>query len=124
MTLEGKSVRLDPEKMEFRFLDGNKLYLGTEILWTETGEKQPIAFTSTPKIGPDRQKIVLDNVEYTEGTELSPEITAALLEEAHQLLDLSNFELMPGMELFLEEIQIDRGKMTLQCETKVQQFST
>jgi hypothetical protein len=123
LSLEGHPITLDHQQIEFHFLEGNKIYLGTEMLRTDSGEKQAIAFTAVPKIAPGRQKIILDDVEYTEGTEISAEIAGALLQEAHQLLDLSNFELMSGMELFLEEIQIQPGTMTLSGEAKLEQFS-
>ncbi|MEG3438817.1 DUF2993 domain-containing protein [Pannus brasiliensis CCIBt3594] len=123
ISLEGKPIRLEHRQIEFRFLDGNKIFLAAEILWTETGEKRAIALTAIPRIGEDRQKIRLDDVEHGEETELSPEITAELLQQARHLLDLSNFELMEGMQLFLDEIRIDRGTMTLVCDARVQPIS-
>jgi hypothetical protein len=63
----------------------------------------------------------LEDVEYTEGKELSPELTAALLDKASELLNLSNFDLQ-GMSLRIKQLNLESGKMTLLAEARVEQI--
>ncbi len=69
------------------------------------------------------QTVTLENVEYGEGEELSPELTAALLDQTSAILNLSNFDLV-GMSLKIKNLQIDAGKLTIQAEAHLEKFPT
>jgi hypothetical protein len=60
-------------------------------------------------------------VQYAEAKEVSPELTAALLKSAGELLDLRNFEL-EGMSLRLKGLDVQTGKLTLQAQAYVEKF--
>jgi hypothetical protein len=67
------------------------------------------------------EQVSLDEVQYAEGQEVSPELTAALLERAGELLNLRNFEL-EGMSLRLKGLDVQKGKLTLQANAYVEKF--
>jgi hypothetical protein len=67
------------------------------------------------------QRISLTEVNYTQGEELSPELTKALLDKTSELLDLRNFEL-EGMSLRLKGFDVEKGNLTLQAEAHVEEF--
>ncbi|WP_013321599.1 LmeA family phospholipid-binding protein [Gloeothece verrucosa] len=123
ITVDGKPVTLDAQKIEFRLPEDNKIFLEAQIVWPETGENREIAFTAEPHISSDHQQVKLDHIEYTKGEDLSSEVTDALLKQTHDLLDLSNFEL-EGMQLYLTELKVSPGKMTLICQAQIENFNS
>ncbi len=76
---------------------------------------------STPQIAADGWAISLQDVEYPENKEFSPEFTAALADKAGEVLNLRNFEL-EGMSLRVQQLNVEAGLLTLQAEAKVEKF--
>lgn len=123
VSVDGQPIMIDTQQVEFRLPGENKISLSTQILRSQTNETQKVAFTAVPQVSSDHQQVQLDQIEYSEGQELSSELTDALLKQAHELLNLRNFEL-EGMQLYLKELKVDTGKMTLICKTQIEQFSS
>lgn len=119
--VNGKLTKVDIQQVDFRLPDSNKVALSATMLIKETGESQPVAFTAKPEIGEGGQRVVLTQVEYRDGKDLSPELTEALLESSAELLDLRNFEL-EGMSLRIQKLDISEGKLSLQTTARVEQF--
>ncbi len=119
--VDGQPTTIDTKKVDFRLPGENKIALSADVLLRETGETKQIAFTAVPRVGANGQKVNLEDVEYTEGKELSPELTAALLDKAGELLNLSNFDLQ-GMSLRIKQLNLESGKMTLLAEARVEQI--
>jgi hypothetical protein len=119
--VNGKPTMIDTRQVEFRLPGENQVALNAQILLRETNETKQVAFTAVPRTSADGYCVSLENVQYSEGKELSPDITAALLEKTSELLDLRNFEL-EGMSLRLKKLAVQPGKMTLQAEAHVEQF--
>jgi hypothetical protein len=89
----------------------------------ESDETQPveIAFTAVPQVSDDGRYVVLKDVCYAEGKDLSPELTAALLDKASQILNLQNFE-FDGMSLHLERLEVETGQLTLFAKAYVEKI--
>jgi len=119
--LDGKPVTVDIRQVNFRLPDSSKVSLSATMMLKETGESRPVAFTAKPEIGEKGQRVVLTQVEYQDGQDLSPELTEALLERSAELLDLRNFEL-EGMSLRIQKLDISEGKLSLQTAARVEQF--
>ncbi|MEW5860803.1 MAG: DUF2993 domain-containing protein [Cyanobacteriota bacterium] len=119
--VNGQPMTIDTKKVDFRLPGEKKVALSANVLLRETGETKQIAFTAVPRVGANGQKVNLEDVEYTEGKELSPELTAALLEKASELLNLSSFDLQ-GMSLRIKQLNLESGKMTLLAEAHVEQI--
>lgn len=121
INVEGQPTTIDTQQVEFRLPGDNKLGLSAEIQLRKTGETQQVSFTAVPRMNGNGKSIALEEVQYADGREISPELTAALLDKASELLDLRNFEL-EGMSLRLKGLDLQTGNMTLQAEAHVEQI--
>lgn len=121
VNVDGKPMKIDTRQVEFGLPGENKVALKAEILLKETGETKQVSFTAVPRMVAGGDRISLEDVQYAEGEEVSPELTAALLKSAGELLDLGNFEL-EGMSLRLKGLDVQNGKLTLQAQAHVEKF--
>ena len=121
VNVEGKPMKIDTRQVEFGLPGENKVAHKAEILLKETGETKQVSFTALPRMVAGGDRISLEDVQYAEGEEVSPELTAALLKSAGELLDLRNFEL-EGMSLRLKGLDVQKGKLTLQAQAYVEKF--
>jgi hypothetical protein len=119
--INGQTTSIEPQQVDFRLLDNQKIRLNANIKLKETGETQQIAFTAVPKVNANGQSVSLENVEYGEGDEISPELTKALVDKTSDILNLSNFDL-EGMSLRVKQLLVAPGKLTLQAEAYVEQI--
>ncbi|MEP0885469.1 DUF2993 domain-containing protein [Trichocoleus sp. ST-U3] len=121
VTVNGQPMIINTQKVQLSLPGEQKIGLNAEILVKETGETNQVAFTTVPRLSPGGEKISLEDVQYAEGQELSPDLTAALLDRANELLDLRNFEL-EGMSLRLKGFDIQKGRLTLQSQARIEKF--
>lgn len=119
--VEDKRVAIHAQQMKCVLLAEGKLAFNSELILGKTGEARPFAFTATPSIGADEQGIVLQNVQYVEGKELPPELTAALVAQVSEVLSLRNIELK-GMSLRIQQLDVAAGKLTVQAAAHIEQF--
>jgi len=119
--INGQSTSIEPQDIDFRLLDNQKVELNANIKLKETGETQKVAFCAVPKVNANGKTVSLENVEYGEGEEISPELTQALVNQTSQILNLSNFDL-EGMSLRVKQLEVAPGKLTLQAEAYVEQI--
>ncbi len=119
--VNGQPTTLDVRQVHFRLPGDGKIALSAEVILNQTSETQQISFTTVPRVSSGGQQISLEDVQYAEGQDVSPELTAALLERANELLNLSNFEL-EGISLRLKGLDLQKGKLTLQAKANVEQF--
>lgn len=119
INIEGKPTKINTGKIEFRLPGESKVSLKAEIVIQATGETKKVAFTAVPRMNAG-QRILLEEIQYAEGVKDSP-LTAALLESASELLDLSNFEL-PGMSLRLKSLDVQADKLILEGQAYVEKF--
>jgi hypothetical protein len=117
--VNGDRATVDTQSLEFGLPEAGKIYLSTRVNLPQ--EQKRVAFTCVPKMTEGGHKIVLEDLHYIEGQDLSPELTQALLQQAESLLDLRNFEL-EGMSLRLKKLDVQPGKLTLESEALVEQF--
>jgi len=121
VNVNGQPLTINTQRVQFSLPGEEKIGLNAEILVKETGETKQVAFSTVPRLSPGGEKISLEDVQYAEGQELSPDLTAALLDRANELLDLRNFEL-EGMSLRLKGFDIQKGRLTLQSQARVEKF--
>jgi hypothetical protein len=119
--LDGKPTKISTRNVKFRLPESGKVALDAEVFIPEKNETKQVSFTAVPQIDANGNRIRLEDVQYAEGKEVSPELTRALLDSAGELLDLRNFELQ-GMTLRLQRFDIQPGQLTLQADAHVQQF--
>jgi LmeA-like phospholipid-binding len=120
--VNGQIATVDAQKVEFGLPGGGKIALSTDVILQDTQETKRVAFTAVPKVSPDGQQVLLEDLQYSEGQDLPPELTEALLQQAKSLLNLRNFAL-EGMSLKLKRLDAQQGKLILESEAHVEQFS-
>ncbi|WGV27972.1 LmeA family phospholipid-binding protein [Halotia branconii] len=121
INVNGQDLTIAPQNVEFCLPSADKVALNAEILLQETGETQQVAFSAVPRVSANGQTVVLENVEYGEDEEISPEFTKALIEQTSEILNLSNFDL-EGMSLQVKQLEVEAGKLTLQAEAYVEKI--
>lgn len=119
--VEGKPVTIETQRVDCHLQGDGKVALEAKILLCQTGETGTVSFTMTPRVSPDGGGVSLEDIQYPEGKELSPELTRALMEKTSEILNLRNFE-MEGIVLRIHQIEVEVGKLTLQAEASVTQF--
>lgn len=100
--------------------DGN-IAFNSKLILNETQENKLVAFTAIPCIENNEEKIVFQNVDYLEGKEIAPELTAALITQMSEFLSLRKFE-QKGMLLRIQQLDVTAGKLTLQATAYIEQF--
>jgi hypothetical protein len=121
VTISGEPVTVSVRDVHFHLPGEQKVSMAVEILLVETGEIKQVAFTALPHVDANGQCVVLENVEYDKDKTASPELTAALLADASELLDLRNFNLK-GMSLKIKQMNVQSGRIMLLGEAQIEQF--
>lgn len=121
INVNGQPMTIDTQRVKFGLPGEGKIGLTADIQLKQTGETRQVSFTTVPRMSSSGEQIVLENVQYTEGQEISPELTDALLDRAGELLDLRNFAL-EGMSLRLKGLNAQKGRLTLQATAHVEKF--
>ena len=119
--VNGQLVTIVPQQVDFRLPGNSKVAISASILLRETNETQQVAFSAVPKVGANGQTVSLENVEYGDTKEISPDLTKALIDATSEILNLSNFDL-EGMSLRVKQLQIETGKLIMQAEAYVEQI--
>ena len=87
-----------------------------------SGETKEVAFTTTPNAS-GSTGVVLEDIQYEPGKELSEDLTQAFLDKAEKMLDLRNFE-KQGLALRINHLNIEAGKITLLAAADITEFPT
>lgn len=119
--VDGKSTIIDTKKVDFRLPGDGKVGLSAQVFLHQTNQNQQVSFTAVPHISADGQSVKLENIQYTDGKEISPELTDALIEKASDILNFSNFDLK-GISFRLKSLNVEAGKMTLFADARVEQI--
>lgn len=121
VSINGQPVLIDIPQVECRLQADGKLALNAQVVLSKTGEKRQLAFSATPRISTSKTGVVLQDIQYIKGTELSPEITAALVEKASEILNLRSFEL-EGISLSIHQLDVEAGRLTIFATAAIAQF--
>lgn len=121
VTIDGQKMTLNTNQVQFRIPGEGKIALSATTQLVETGETQEVSFTAVPQVDPSGQFVLLEDVQFGERGEASPVLTAALLEDAKDLLDLRNFNLK-SMALRINRLEVQPGKLTIHGGAQVQKF--
>ncbi|MEH2422546.1 MAG: DUF2993 domain-containing protein [Nostoc sp.] len=121
INVNGQLTTIEPQNVEFRLPGDGKVAINATMKIVETGENQQVAFSAVPRISANGKTVTLENVEYGESAEISPDLTKALIDQTSEILNLSNFDL-EGMSLQVNQLKVEVGKLTLQAEAYVEQI--
>ncbi|MBD1919248.1 MULTISPECIES: DUF2993 domain-containing protein [Cyanophyceae] len=120
VTLDGRPVQVSAEQIDFSLPGNGQVAIAASVLLEETGERQQVAFRTTPAMGPQGHEVVLNDVQI-EPENTSEPLTQSLLVAAKDLLNLHNFTLS-GMTLQLQSLDVQPGKIALQMQAYVEKF--
>ena len=118
-----EKVKLTVPQKSCRLCSDGKVKVEAVIELQPSGETKEVAFTTTPKIASGGRGVVLDNIQYEPGKELSEDLTAAFLDKAEKMLDLRNFE-KQGLSLRIDKLFVEDNRMTLLAAADITQFPT
>ncbi|MDJ0589392.1 MAG: DUF2993 domain-containing protein [Pleurocapsa sp. MO_226.B13] len=88
-----------------------------------SGETKEVAFTATPNIAKGGRSVVLEDIQYEPGKEVSEDLTQAFLDKAGKMLDLRNFE-KQGLALRIQRLTVETGRIMLFAVADITQFPT
>lgn len=119
--VDGKLMTVDTQRVDCHLLADGKVAINAEILVQQTSETRAVSFTTKPCVSAGGRGVSLEDVQHTQGKELSPELTRALVNKTSDILNLRNFE-MEGISLCIHQLEVEAGKLTLYAEASVRQF--
>lgn len=118
---DGQEVVLDVQSVNCQLCDTGELIIQATVCLRHQDKAQQVEFSATPQIMDQGRRVQLDQVRYTQGQDLPPAVTQALIERATQVLDLKNFE-MDGIHLNLETLTVTAETLTLEAIAHVIRF--
>lgn len=119
--VNGKRVAINIQRVDCQLLGDGKIVIDAEILEEQMGQTKQVSFSTTPCVSAGGRGVSLEDVQYQEGKELSPELTSALVEKARNILNLRNFGIQ-GISLCIHQLDVEAGKLTLQAAANVTQI--
>ena len=121
--IDNKTVKLTVPQKTCQIRSDGTVAVDALIELHPSGDKQEVSFTTKPQIAPDRQGIVLNDIQYAPGKEVSPKLTEALLDKAAKMLNLRHFE-KEGLSLRIHQLNVEAGQITLLAAADITQFPT
>ncbi|MBD2482776.1 LmeA family phospholipid-binding protein [Planktothrix sp. FACHB-1365] len=121
IAVEGNQNIIDTQAVEFKLPGDGRFFLQAYLISHPKGESSKIAFTALPEVSSDRKTIQLKDIQYSQGGNVSPELTQALIDESSELLNLDNFNLK-GVNLRIQRLNLEPQKITLLAEADVESF--
>lgn len=122
VSVNGQPTAISAQQVNFSLPGDRKVAIDATVSLPDDRTQQ-VAFSAIPVISSSGQTVALENVEYGEGEELSPELTTALVEQTSEILNLTNFDL-EGMSLRIENLQVEAGKLTIKAQAHVEKIPT
>ena len=116
-------VKLTVPHKKCQFREDGTVAVEALVELQPSGESKEVAFTTSPKIARGGRSVVLEDIQYEPGKELSEDLTQAFLDKAGKMLDLRNFE-KQGLALCIHHLSVELGRITLIATADITQFPT
>ncbi len=116
-------VKLTVPQKKCQFREDGTIAVEALVKLQPSGETKEVAFTATPKIAPGNRSVLLEDIQYEPGKEISEDLTQAFLDKAEKMLDLRNFE-KQGLALRIHRLTVEAGRITLSAVVDINQFPT
>ena len=114
-------VKLTVPQKKCQFREDGTVAIEALVELQPSGETKEVAFTATPKIARGDRSVVLEDIQYEPGKEMSEDLTQAFLDKAEKMLDLRNFE-KQGLALRIYRLNVEAGRITLSATVDITQF--
>ena len=119
--LSTEKVKLTVPQKKCQLREDGTVAVEAIVQLQPSGETKEVAFTTTPKVTSGGTSVVLEDIQYEPGKEVSEELTQAFLDKAEKMLDLRNFE-KKGLALRINHLSIEAGKITLLAAADITEF--
>ena len=121
--LSTQQVELTVPQKKCQFREDGTIAVEAVVELQPSGETREVAFTTTPKIAKGGRSVMLEDIQYEPGKELTEELTQGFLDKAGKMLDLRNFE-KQGLALRINRLNIESDRITILAKADITQFPT
>ena len=121
--LSTEQIKLTVPQKKCQLREDGKVGVEALVILQPSGESFEVAFTTTPKIVQGGRSVILEDIQYEPGKEISDELTQGFLDKAGKMLDLRNFE-KKGLALRIHSLNVESGQITLLAKADITQFPT
>ena len=121
--LSTEQVTLTVPRKKCQFREDGSVAVEALVELQPSGKTKEVAFTATPKVAPGDRSVLLEDIQYEPGKEMSEELTQAFQDKAEKMLNLRNFE-KQGLALRINQLTVEAGKITLLAAADITQFPT
>lgn len=121
LSTEGGKLTVPQKRCQLR--EDGTVAIEAVVKLQPSGETKEVAFTATPEIAPGGRSVILENIQYESGKEISEDLTQAFLDKAEKMLDLRNFE-KQGLALRINYLTVETGQIILSAIADMTQFPT
>ena len=119
--LSTEEVKLTVPQKKCRLREDGKVAVEALIELQPSGEIKEVAFTTIPKIAPGGRSVILEDIQYEPGKEVSEDLTQAFLDKAGKMLDLRNFE-KQGLALRIRHLTVEAERIILSATADITEF--
>jgi hypothetical protein len=122
LNVEGKKAVIEPQQIKIQIPDSGKIeFFADTLLHNEIGATKQISFIATILVKRSAQSLLLESFSCTPNQGISLELAIAVLQKLKELLNLPYLEL-DGMALRVQDVDVEKGKLTLHSEARVKQM--
>ncbi len=119
--LSTEQVKLTVPQKRCQLREDGTVAVSALVELQPSGETKEVVFTATPQVAPGGRSVVLEDLQYEPGKEISEDLTQAFLDKAEKMLDLHNFE-KQGLALRIRHLTVEAGRITLSAVAEITQF--
>lgn len=121
MQVDGNLVTIDVQEVDIQLLDDNHFVITANLSIRELGKPAKLSASIIPSVKDNGHRIAFEILSVEEEG-ITKESAISILEELTNLLDLRNFDI-PDIDLRLDRLNIEKGKMVIQAQSQIQQIS-
>ena len=122
LNVEGKKAVIEPQQIKIQIPDSGKIeFFADTLLTNEIGATKQMSFIATILVKTSKQSLLLESFSCTPNQGISLELAIAVLQKIKELLNLPYLEL-DGMALRVQDVDVEKGKLTLHSEARVKQI--
>lgn len=120
VSIDGQHRLIDIQQIESSLQADGKIALSADISLPELEETKHVSLLIVPSIS-SSSEVVIQNIQYLKGEEISPELTADLVDRVSEILNIRSFEI-EGVSLSIRQVDVEAGKVTLFATAVVTQL--
>lgn len=121
LNVDGRTVNLEMQQMELRLPGNGKMIFNGSNLVHERGKTQSVSFTSAFFPRTDSHPPLLEAFHCTDGTNISLEVTVALMQKVKELTHLNYFDL-EQVAFRIKKMEVKEGCIVLEAEAQVRKL--